>query len=144
MEGEDHFRVDMQVDIQNNRYPYCIVWTALPCITCCLPCIGHTGICKSDGTIYDFVGMGPMHSGELAFGSPLKYTVLEHSQYTAEQWDQAIKRANKTFEQTNHNIISNNCHHHVAEVLNELNYKGKSDWGQVDIAFMVLKATHTG
>lgn len=52
-------------------------------------------------------------------------------------------RANKTFERTHHNIVSNNCHHHVAEVLNELHYKGKNDWGQVDIAFMALKATHT-
>lgn len=32
----------------------------------------------------------------------------------------------------------------MAEVLNELRYKGREDWGQVDIALMVLRATHTG
>ena len=80
---ETNFKIDMQVDPNNNRYPYCLVWTALPCLTCCLPCIGHTGICKSDGTIYDFVGRGPMHSGELAFGAPLKYLVLDHDNYSA-------------------------------------------------------------
>ena len=133
----------MQVDIKNHRYPYCVVWTALPCITCCFPCIGHTGICKSDGTIFDFVGRGRMHSGELAFGSRLKYLELEHGEYSPEEWDEALARANKTFEETDHNLVTNNCHHHVAEVLNELNYKGMNNWGQVDIALMVLKATHT-
>lgn len=32
------------IDHENQRYPYCIVWTSLPCITQCLPVIGHTGI----------------------------------------------------------------------------------------------------
>ena len=31
--------------------------------------------------------MGPMHNGELAFGHPLKYTVLDHDNFTAEEWD---------------------------------------------------------
>jgi len=94
---EEDIKVDMQIDIEHHRYPYAIVWTALPCITCCLPCIGHTGICKSDGTIYDFVGMGPMHCGELAFGSPLKYLVLDHANYSPDEWDDAIFKANKKF-----------------------------------------------
>ncbi len=28
------------------RYPFGLVWTALPCITFFFPSIGHTGICK--------------------------------------------------------------------------------------------------
>jgi len=87
----------MQIDVQQHRYPYCIVWTALPCITCCFPCIGHTGICRSDGTIFDFVGRGPMHNGQLAFGSPLKYLVLDHDNYSSEKWDEAVGSANKKF-----------------------------------------------
>lgn len=134
----------MQVDPSSNRYPYCLVWTALPCITCCLPFIGHTGICKSDGTIYDFVGKGPMHHGELAFGAPLKYLVLEHSTISSEEWDDAVTKANCTFSKRNHNLITNNCHHHVAEVLNNLRYGGRDNWGQVDIALLALKGTHTG
>lgn len=84
-----------------------------------------------------------MHSGELAFGSPLKYLELEHNNYTNEQWDSAIDAANSVFEPTDHNIVTHNCHHHVAEALNRLQYKGKDNWGQVDIAFMALKGTHT-
>ncbi len=33
------------IDIRRNRFPYCIVWTPLPCISWILPFIGHTGIC---------------------------------------------------------------------------------------------------
>lgn len=51
------------------RYPFALVWTALPCVTFFLPSIGHTGICtflklykknentnRSDGIIHDFGG----------------------------------------------------------------------------------------
>lgn len=38
--------------------------------------------------------------------------------------------------------MTNNCHHHVAEALNVLKYKGKINWSQVDIAFLALRGTH--
>lgn len=28
------------------RFPFCLVWTALPCITTIFPLIGHTGVCR--------------------------------------------------------------------------------------------------
>lgn len=31
------------IDIRNDRYPFCVVWTALPPITWIVPLIGHTG-----------------------------------------------------------------------------------------------------
>lgn len=34
--------------------------------------------------------------------------------------------------------IRNNCHHHVAEVLNKVNYKGKNNWGVIDVAWMFI------
>lgn len=37
--------IKQKIDVKNNRYPYCIVWTPLPCISWFLPFIGHTGIC---------------------------------------------------------------------------------------------------
>ena len=74
----------MEIDEKQQKFPYCLVWTALPGLTCCLPCIGHIGICKADGTIYDFIGRGPIHSDELAFGSALKCfsTHLDISEWT--------------------------------------------------------------
>jgi hypothetical protein len=40
------YSVKKSVDVENNRYPYCIVWTPLPLISWIIPIIGHTGICK--------------------------------------------------------------------------------------------------
>jgi hypothetical protein len=34
-----------QIDIKQNIYPYCIVWTPLPVLSWFFPFIGHTGIC---------------------------------------------------------------------------------------------------
>lgn len=45
-----------EIDAEIHRYPFCIVWTVIPCISWFLPTIGHTGICTSDGVIYDFSG----------------------------------------------------------------------------------------
>ncbi len=41
---------------QKSRYPLCVAWTPLPCISWLLPFIGHTGICTSDGRVHDFAG----------------------------------------------------------------------------------------
>jgi transmembrane protein 222 len=35
-------------------------------------------------------------------------------------------------------VVSNNCHHHVADVLNRINYRGRSDWSQLSIWWMCL------
>ncbi|MCB0370241.1 MAG: DUF778 domain-containing protein [Bdellovibrionales bacterium] len=35
-------------------------------------------------------------------------------------------------------IVSNNCHHHVADVLNRINYQNRSDWSQVSIWWMCI------
>ncbi len=33
------------IDIEQNRYPYCIIWTPIPVLSWFFPFIGHTGIC---------------------------------------------------------------------------------------------------
>ena len=37
-----------------------------------------------------------------------------------------------------HNICCDNCHSHVARVLNNLNYKGRSNYTMVDVWWMCL------
>ena len=34
--------------------------------------------------------------------------------------------------------FSNNCHHHVANALNRMKYRGKDNWNQVDVWWMCL------
>ena len=36
-------------------------------------------------------------------------------------------------------MLKNNCHSHVAEVLNLLKYRGKSSWSMFDIWWLVVK-----
>lgn len=45
LDDENVFRPQMKIDVENNRFPYCIVWTPLPLISWFIPFIGHTGIC---------------------------------------------------------------------------------------------------
>lgn len=48
-------------------------------------------------------------------------------------WDNAVEQASLEFSRTDHSLISNNCHHHVARVLNLANYKGRNNWSGYDI-----------
>ena len=41
--------LNSKIDVKNQRFPCCIVWSPLPPITWILPFIGHTGICTEDG-----------------------------------------------------------------------------------------------
>ncbi|EGT58820.1 hypothetical protein CAEBREN_01460 [Caenorhabditis brenneri] len=47
---------DREISPESNRYPFCIVWTPIPCLTWFFPFIGHMGIANSRGVIRDFAG----------------------------------------------------------------------------------------
>ena len=34
------------IEEEKQLFPFCIVWTILPCITWFIPLIGHVGICE--------------------------------------------------------------------------------------------------
>ena len=63
-------------DAKEARFPLCIVWTPLGCISWFLPFIGHTGICTSDGVIHDFAGNHLVLIDDFAFGECHKYVKL--------------------------------------------------------------------
>lgn len=44
------------IDAHKDRFPFCIVWTAIPCLTWFFPFVGHMAIADSQGIIYDFAG----------------------------------------------------------------------------------------
>jgi len=127
------------INVQRHRYPYCIVWTPLPVITSVLPVIGHTGICTSEGVIHDFAGPYYVSVDNFAFGDPHKYVVLDNDGIDPDEWDRCVDKADRRFKNENHNLFTNNCHSHVAEVLNQLKYKGKSNWNMVDVWWLIVK-----
>ena len=44
--------IKQKIDIQTQRYPYCLVWTPLPLISWIIPIIGHTGVCGYFNLLY--------------------------------------------------------------------------------------------
>ena len=62
---------------------------------------------------------------------------LDLSEKERNEWDKAIEKADQKFEKMEHNLITNNCHSHVAYVLSEIKYKGKSNYDMTDVFKMV-------
>ena len=66
-----------QIDAKRARFPLCITWTPLPCLSWFLPFIGHTGICDTEGVINDFSGPFTVSYDNFAFGVTYKYIQLD-------------------------------------------------------------------
>lgn len=124
----------LEIYPEKNSYPYCIVWTHLPLISWILPFIGHTGICDSNGKIYDFAGSQYIGEDELSFGNPMKYVKFKPCQ----NWDLGIEEANNKYVDEEHDLISNNCHSHVAYALNKMKYDNKQNYNMIKIWWYCL------
>ena len=134
-----------KIDIKNDRYPYCIVWTPIPLITYLIPSIGHTGICTSSGIIHDFAGSYSISIDNFSFGNVTKYIQLNLTKEEQKVWDDAIIKADEIYSNEEHNLCLNNCHNHVAYALNLINYKGYNKYTMVHIWWMlILKGKYTG
>ena len=121
------------IDPINQRYPYCIVWTPIPCISWFIPNIGHAGICDSEGIIYDFAGPYFVSVDNMAFGNPTKFVILELNQKEFEEYDKAVEYGRKCYKKLNYDFFCNNCHSFIARVLNKLNYKGRNNYTMIDV-----------
>jgi len=134
-----------KIDIKNNRYPYCIVWTPIPLITYLIPTIGHTGICTSSGVIHDFAGSYTISIDNFSFGNVTKYVQLKLTNNEKKVWDNALRKGDEIYSNEEHNLCTNNCHSHVAYVLNLVKYKGYSNYTMIHIWWMlILKGKYTG
>lgn len=145
----------MKVDVKKKRFPYCIVWSPLPLITWFCPIIGHMGICDSQGVIWDFAGPYTINHDDMAFGAPTRYLQLDPSlikavlgesgsssssskdrgsrNETTEMWDNCVHHTNCHYSQRMHNICCQNCHHHTARALEQMKYRGLSNWSQITL-----------
>jgi|LauGreSBDMM110SN_4_FD.fasta_scaffold326020_1 hypothetical protein len=127
-----------EIDIPRQRYPYAIVWCPLPPITWILPFIGHTGICTSDGIIYDFAGSYSINKGHLIFGKVTKYLILDPSKNKELDWDRGIEEGNNEYCGHIHNICFDNCHSHVARCLNDMAYNGSKNHNMFTIGIWMF------
>lgn len=127
-----------KINPQKNRYPYCIVWTPIPFLTYLIPSIGHTGIANSEGIIHDFAASFYVNIDEMSFGKPTKYYQLDLDEREKYEFDKAIEKGDLKYNQEVHNLFWNNCHSHVAYVLNQIKYKGKCNYNMVDVWWILI------
>ena len=127
-----------KINSQKNRYPYCIVWTPIPFITYLIPSIGHTGIATSEGIIHDFAASFYISIDQMSFGNPTKYLQLDLDERERYEYDKAIEKGDLKYHHEMHNLFCNNCHSHVAYILNMIKYKGKDNYNMVDIWWMLI------
>ena len=127
-------------DPSRGRYPYSLVWTQLPLISWLLPPIGHLGITDSRGVAYDFAGPYTIGVDDLAFGSALRVLRLDPSLARGgpEGWDAGLDAGCDVYTQRMHNIVTDNCHSHVAACLNNMNYGGSTGWSMVALGARVF------
>ena len=130
--------LELQIKPDEARFPLCITWTHLPLLTLMVPSIGHTGICTTEGIIHDFAGPYYISVDDFAFGSTIKYLQLDISPSEFKRYNDSIEGADKVYCKRNHNICCDNCHSHVAKVLNIFKYKGKSNYTMVDVWWMLI------
>lgn len=128
------------IDFHRDRFPFCIVWTPIPCLTWFFPFIGHMGIATSSGIIRDFAGPYYVSEDNMAFGRPTRYWMLDPAQARdgVQGWDRAVSQAAEEYKGRMHNLFCDNCHSHVARSLNLMNYKGSTRWNMVTLCFLML------
>ncbi|CAN7980671.1 unnamed protein product [Ixodes pacificus] len=87
------------IDLARDRFPFCIVWTPIPCLTWFFPFLGHMGICTSSGIIRDFAGPYYVSEDHMAFGRPTRYWLLNPSKARdgVQGWDRAVAQASDEY-----------------------------------------------
>ena len=127
----------LKIDLERQRYPYCIVWTPIPCITWIFPSIGHAGICTSEGIIHDFAGPYFVSVDNMAFGNPTKYIFLDLNQRELDNYDDAIEGGKDDYSEQMYSFCCNNCHSFIARCLNNMKYKGKTNYTMINVWWML-------
>ena len=93
-----------------------------------LPCIGHMGICDSNGVVYDFQGPYTIIADRMMLGRAARYIPLDPQKVRAgdpvggphsarEDYDYCVRQGNADYEKRVHCLIYPNCNHHVAHCL---------------------------
>ena len=129
------------LNAEKARFPVCITWTPLPLISWLIPSIGHVGIGHSNGMIHDFAGPYYIGIDDFAFGETTKYVKLKIDESDIARYNKSLERADKEYKKRVHNLCCDNCHSHVARVLNNYKYNGKENWNMVSVWW--LSITHS-
>ncbi|CAL5972532.1 Conserved_hypothetical protein [Hexamita inflata] len=120
----------------NEELPqYAMTWAVIPCVSHLVPAVGHLAITDSKGTQYDFGGPYFVNVSKRStiFGPACRYYQFHLTDQQKELWDSTIIKYKNQYEQLNYNLFTNNCHHFVAAILNDLNVENKGTHGAVNL-----------
>ena len=136
--NNSRFKPKVKFNMKKQRFPYCLVWTPLPCISWIIPSIGHVGICNSKGIIHDYAGPYYVSIDNMAFGNPSKYVLLDLDSREFDEYDSAIETGTQDYNRQCYSFCFNNCHSYVARCLNRLKYKGKTNYTMIHIWWLFV------
>lgn len=124
------------LEVENDRYPYCIVWTPCIPITWMLPLVGHLGVGDSQGQVYEFMSGGVRRG--LSGGPVCRYVQLPGYYCLYCDWDEGLRRACATFNGRTNFRIFQNSHSFVADALNHMGYGSIWVWNQFFLMFLIF------
>ena len=127
-----------EINTETSEFPYCVVWTPIPILTYLFPSIGHCGICDSNGKIHEYGGSFYFGNDYVSFGKPTKYFRLELSNEEKKNLDKAIEKGDQKYDEEERCCFIDNCHSHIAYIFNQLNYRGKNNYNQISIWWMLV------
>ncbi|CAG0892923.1 unnamed protein product [Darwinula stevensoni] len=139
-EAMRHRHLNADIDFDNDRFPFSLVWTSIPLLTWFFPFIGHMGIATSNGIIRDFAGPYMVSEDQMAFGRPMKYVVMDPllARGGADGWDRAIFEASEEYKTRMHNLCWDNCHSHVGMALSLMEYDGGTHFSMVYLVWLFI------
>ena len=137
-EEEESFNKS-KVNGKAKYFPNCVCWSTIPILTWLLPVAGHAAISDPNGWIFDFQSSYSIgkHRQTTCFGPVRKYLQLDMN-CSEEEYTKAIENSNEKFSHLTHNLIVQNCHDHVCEVLNEIGYLNKRNWNTMSLIFVLM------
>jgi len=149
MSTEENQTEPLEVKPARDHFPLSIVWCPIPGLTWLLPFIGHLGVVTSDGTIHDFAGPYYVnrHPHKMGFGSVTRYYPVKSkdiksksssAEETYKQWDAAVEDSSDNYDKMMHDLFCNNCHSHVAQALNDVEFQGFKHWNTFFLIFFML------
>eukprot|EP01126_Amoeba_proteus_P019766 TRINITY_DN2025_c0_g1_i10.p1 TRINITY_DN2025_c0_g1~~TRINITY_DN2025_c0_g1_i10.p1 ORF type:complete len:117 (+),score=14.44 TRINITY_DN2025_c0_g1_i10:435-785(+) len=83
----------------------------------------------------------------MGFGPVTRYVQVEtrdflkmehNNEEKGRKWDCAVDEASAQYDEEMHNLLCNNCHSHVAVVLNDVQYLGYTSWNTVALILLVF------
>ncbi|KAK3252921.1 hypothetical protein CYMTET_37803 [Cymbomonas tetramitiformis] len=126
------------VNYELNRFPCAVVYQPFPPLTWLFPLIGHMGIADSQGRVHDFQGPYTIIQDRMMLGRATRYLPLDPNQIRArsmedesnlQRWDACIALGDAEYSRRTHNLLFDNCNHHVVHCLNVMQYNGGSYHG---------------